>query len=317
MRETTVLVAGGAGFIGQNLCESLLEDGMKVVCIDDFSSSNQESAMELVRHEGFFFKRADVKDMNWTSPTPDKIFHLASLASPGHYIDDPVHTALTNSLGTKNLLDLASVSNARLLYASTSEIYGEPEVHPQPETYNGNVDPRGPRSCYVEAKRFGETLTVSYNRQYDIDARTVRIFNTYGPGMRIDDERVIPTFIRQALTGEDLTVYGTGEQTRSFCFIDDTIRGLREVMNGVVLQGEVFNIGRPKEITIISLAEMIVDLCDSDSNIVFEPLPQDDPTRRKPDIQKAKDRLSWEPEVDLVEGLNKTIEYFRLEMQEV
>lgn len=315
--DTTVLVAGAAGFIGSNLCKQLLDEGKRVIGVDDFSSGLTDNMAELADKDRFVWEQADISDMGYMHSDVDRIYHLASMASPSHFQERPMHIALTNAIGTKNLLMHSDRLGARMVYASTSEVYGDPEIHPQPEAYNGNVNFRGPRACYDVSKRYGEMMTTLYWRQRNVDVRTARIFNTYGVGMRIDDGRVIPTFIRQALTGEDITVYGNGQQTRSFCYVTDTITGLRKLMDGVGLQGEVFNIGRPKEITIISLAEMIADLCDSDSDIVFERLPQDDPTRRKPDIQKAKDELLWEPEVDLAEGLNKTIGYFRLEMQEL
>ncbi|MFC6974516.1 NAD-dependent epimerase/dehydratase family protein [Halomicroarcula sp. GCM10025709] len=235
----------------------------------------------------------------------------ASRASPADFTDFPVDIALTNTRGTRNLLDYAVATDARMVYASTSEVYGDPEVSPQPETYNGNVNIRGPRGCYDESKRFGETLTVAYRDEYDVDIRTARIFNTYGPRMRPDDGRVIPTFVSQALHDEDLTVYGDGSQTRSFCYVTDLVNGLRSLMETDGLAGEVINLGRENERTIHSLADMVIDMCDANSTVVYEKLPEDDPLQRRPDTRKAADLLSWQADTTLQSGLELTIESFR------
>jgi UDP-glucuronate decarboxylase len=243
-------------------------------------------------------------------PPVDEIYHLASRASPADFTEFPVKIALTNTTGTRNILDHAVEHEAKVIYASSSEVYGDPEVHPQPESYNGNVNIRGPRGCYDESKRFGETLTVAYHQQYNIDVQTVRIFNTYGPRMREDDGRVIPTFVSQALSGDDITVYGDGTQTRSFCFVSDTIAGIRALANGKDFSGGVFNIGNSNEISIKRLAKLIVEMCDSESQIVHSPLPEDDPQRRCPDLTKTRSALNWEPNISLKEGLSQTISYF-------
>jgi UDP-glucuronate decarboxylase len=240
----------------------------------------------------------------------DEVYHLASRASPKDFDQYPIEIAQSNTEGTRNLLEYCVEQDARMLYASTSEVYGDPEVHPQTESYNGNVNIRGPRSCYDESKRFGETLVVAYEQVYDIDIRTARIFNTYGPRMRQDDGRVVPTFIRQALNGDDLTVYGDGSQTRSFCFVDDEVRGLRQLMTSDSLSGEVVNLGSDREITIRNLANTIQSMVESSSEITHMPLPEDDPKRRQPDISKAKNLLNWKPKTSLQEGIQQTIRYF-------
>ncbi|MHC3378346.1 UDP-glucuronic acid decarboxylase family protein [Haloarcula sp. H-GB5] len=305
----TTLVAGGGGFLGSHLCTALVEDGHEVICIDNFGSGRRENIAHLEDHPRFMLIEADIREPLGL-PAADRVYHLASRASPTDFTEFPVQIALTNTEGTRNLLDYAVKHDARMVYASTSEVYGNPEVHPQPESYTGNVNIRGPRGCYDESKRFGETLTVAYEERYDIDVRTARIFNTYGPRMRADDGRVVPTFVTQALDGEDLTIYGDGTQTRSFCYVTDMVSGLRALMDQPDIDGEVVNIGRENEITIRTLADRILELCDTDSDLTFDSLPEDDPERRRPDISKAKELLDWEPNVSLNEGLRQTISYF-------
>ncbi|EMA18461.1 UDP-glucuronic acid decarboxylase family protein [Haloarcula argentinensis] len=305
----TTLVAGGGGFLGSHLCTALVEDGREVICIDNFGSGRRENIAHLEDHPRFMLIEADIREPLGL-PAADRVYHLASRASPTDFTEFPVQIALTNTEGTRNLLDYAVKHDARMVYASTSEVYGNPEVHPQPESYSGNVNIRGPRGCYDESKRFGETLTVAYEERYDIDVRTARIFNTYGPRMRADDGRVVPTFVRQALDGEDLTIYGDGTQTRSFCYVTDMVSGLRALMDQPDIDGEVVNIGRENEITIRTLADRILELCDTDSDLTFDSLPEDDPERRRPDISKAKELLDWEPNVSLNEGLRQTISSF-------
>jgi len=307
------LVTGGAGFVGSHLCERLIADDHHVICLDNFGSGQRKNVDRLVGHDEFQLMEADVRDPP-VLPEVDEIYHLASRASPADFTQFPVQIALTNTEGTRNLLDHALDCDARMLYASTSEVYGDPEVHPQPESYNGNVNIRGPRGCYDESKRFGETLTVAYHEEYDLDVRTARIFNTYGPRMRTDDGRVIPNFLSQAIRGEDLTVYGDGSQTRSFCYVSDLVRGLCSFMDADGLAGEVVNLGSEEEITIQTLAETILNVYDADSDIVYEPLPEDDPQRRRPDLTKAERLLNYRPTVDLKEGLNRTIDYFESEL---
>lgn len=305
----SAVVAGGAGFLGSHLCERLLSDGYEVVCIDNFGSGTRRNVAHLESEDRFEIIEADLRKSP-SLPAVDEIYHLASRASPADFTEFPVRIALTNTEGTRFLLDHALEHDATMLFASTSEVYGDPEVHPQPETYSGNVNIRGPRGCYDESKRFGETLTVAYNEAYDLDVRTVRIFNTYGPRMRPDDGRVVPTFLSQALRGEDLTVYGDGSQTRTFCYVDDMIDGLRAVMETDSMNGDVVNVGGENEISVLTLAERILEICDTDSEIIHEPLPEDDPRRRRPDISKALSTLDWEPTVDLNTGLSHCIDYF-------
>ena len=305
-----VLITGGAGFLGSHLCERLLTERIEVICLDDVSSGQRENVAAFADDENFTFLEQDVR-LPDSLPPVDRIYHLASRASPSDFTDFPVDIALANTQGTRRLLDHARACDARIVYASTSEVYGDPEVHPQPETYNGNVNIRGIRGCYDESKRFGETLTVAYRREYDLDVRTVRIFNTYGPRMRPDDGRVVPTFVTQALRGEDLTVYGDGTQTRSFCYVADLVEGLRTLINTDTCEYSVYNLGRENERTILELAEAVLELTETESDIVHEPLPEDDPSRRKPDISRAQTDLGWDPETPLSRGLNETVEYFR------
>lgn len=312
----TVYVAGGAGFIGSHLCERLLSEGYHVVCIDNFLTSNHNNISHLTSEHLQIIEVDVTKPLPEGLPKPDFIYHLASPASPNmksprSYMAFPIETLLVNSQGTYNLLKLAKKTGARILFASTSEIYGDPKVSPQPETYNGNVSSVGPRSVYDEAKRFGEAMMMGYHRKFDVDTRIVRIFNTYGPQMQHDDGRVVSNFIVQALKGEPLTVYGAGQQTRSFCYVSDMVDGLYAYMFKENLAGQIINIGNPDEYTILDFAKRIKEITGSSSKIVFEDLPQDDPKQREPDITKAKELLSWEPTVTLEEGLAKTIEYFK------
>ncbi|WP_083258837.1 UDP-glucuronic acid decarboxylase family protein [Halodesulfurarchaeum formicicum] len=308
--QRRILVTGGAGFLGSHLCERLIDDGHEVVCLDNFGSGRRRNIEHLEDDPKFELIEQDVRTAS-SLPAVDRIYHLASRASPADFTDFPVEIALANTQGTKHLLDHARASNARMVFASTSEVYGDPEVHPQPETYNGNVNIRGVRGCYDESKRFGETLTVAYNREYDLDVRTARIFNTYGPRMRPDDGRVVPTFITQALNGTNLTVYGDGKQTRSFCYVEDLIDGLVALMRLDDPKYNVYNLGNNNERTILELAEAVIKATNTNSDITHEPLPEDDPRQRNPDIKRAKNDLNWAPEINLQEGLNKTISHFQ------
>jgi UDP-glucuronate decarboxylase len=303
-----ILVTGGAGFLGSHLCEYLLGGGNDVVCIDNFFSGSKDNIRHLFYHPFFELIRHDVFHPLFVEV--DQIFHLACPASPIHYQHNPIKTVKTNVMGTINMLGLAKRIKARILLASSSEVYGDAQVHPQTEAYWGNVNPIGLRSCYDEGKRVAETLMMDYHRQNTVDVRIVRIFNTYGPRMAVDDGRVVSNLIIQALKNEDLTVYGEGTQTRSFCYASDLIDGLVRMMNIEDLSGPL-NLGNPTESSVLQLAEKILRLTGSRSKIVFRPLPSDDPTRRCPDIALAKSKLGWEPRVDLEEGLRKTIAYFR------
>lgn len=309
-----VLITGGAGFIGSHLSEKFLKEGYKVICVDNFITGNRANIRHLERNKNFKFIRHDV--IKELPPSVQKaqifgILHFASPASPKGYYQYPVETSLVNSLGTYRLLELAKKKKARFLFASTSEIYGEPEVHPQPEEYRGNVNPVGPRSCYDESKRLGESFTATYVREFGLDARIIRIFNTYGPRMDVEDGRVMPNLINQALSSLPMTVYGDGKQTRSFCFVTDLVDGIYRVFTKRVARGEIFNLGNPQEITVIELAKLIKKITGSTSKIIFKPKPEDDPSRRRPDISKIKKQLGWTPQVDLVDGLDVTIQYFK------
>lgn len=303
-----ILVTGGAGFIGSHLCEALLDRGEDVVCLDNYFTGSKDNILHLRENPHFEMIRHDL--VNPIVLEVDRIFNLACPASPIHYQFNPVKTVKTNVMGTLNMLGLAKRVKARLLQASTSEVYGDPAVHPQKEDYRGNVNCIGPRACYDEGKRVAETLLMDYHRQHGVDIRIVRIFNTYGPRMALDDGRVVSNFIIQALRGEPLTVYGDGGQTRSFCYISDLIRGLLTMMDQETLLGPV-NLGNPAEFTILSLAEKVRAMTRSASPIVFEPLPQDDPVQRQPDIGLAREKLGWTPGIDLDFGLENTIAYFR------
>jgi nucleoside-diphosphate-sugar epimerase len=304
------LVAGGAGFIGSHLCEKLVESGISVLCIDNLGTGKKENLNAIIRNPIFSFKKHDVRKPLKFKGKFDYVFHLASYASPPYYQTKSIETLLTNSIGTYNILEFCRTKKARYLITSTSETYGDPKEHPQKETYWGNVNPVGIRSCYDEAKRFAEALTMEFVRKHKVDARIIRIFNTYGPRLQKDDGRVISNFIWQAQHGKELTIYGDGSQTRSFCYVSDQVRGLIAAMMKEGIAGEVINIGNPGEFTVKQAAEMIKEMTGSASKIVYKPLPSDDPTRRKPDITKAVKLLGWEPKVMLREGLGYTINWF-------
>ena len=304
-----ILITGGAGFIGSHLCERLLEEGNEVICVDNFFTGSKENIKHLLGNPYFEVLRHDITFPLYVEV--DEIYNLACPASPIHYQFDPVQTTKTSVMGAINMLGLAKRLKIRILQASTSEVYGDPTVHPQKEDYWGNVNPIGPRACYDEGKRCAETLFFDYHRQHNLDIKVVRIFNTYGPRMLPNDGRVVSNFIVQALKGEDITVYGDGSQTRSFCYIDDMVDGIIKMMNSPKGFTGPVNLGNPGEFSILELAQMILKLTKSKSKIVFKPLPQDDPKQRQPDITLAKSRLNWEPKVPLQEGLIKTIEYFK------
>lgn len=303
-----VLVTGGAGFIGSHVCERLIAEGHDVICLDNFFTGRRSNVLHLRDHANFELVRHDIIEPILLEV--DQIYHLACPASPVHYQYNPVKTTKTSVMGTINMLGLAKRVRARILLASTSEVYGDPLVHPQKESYWGNVNPIGPRSCYDEGKRVAETLMMDYHRQNKVDIRIVRIFNTYGPRMLLDDGRVVSNFIVQAIKGNPLTLYGDGSQTRSFCYVDDLVNGMIAMMNCDGFIGPV-NLGNPSEMTVKQLAEEVLAQTGSKSSITNEPLPADDPTRRKPDISLAKEKLSWEPKISLSEGLKKTINDFR------
>lgn len=312
-----VLVTGAAGFIGSHLCDRLVNEGFFVIGIDSFLTGTPENIAHLFGKKNFRLIEYDVTNYVYVKENIDIILHFACPASPVDYLKHPIHTLKVDSLGTLHTLGLAKEKRARYVFASTSEVYGDPEVHPQPESYWGNVNPIGPRSVYDEAKRFSEALTMAYMREHGLDVRIVRIFNTYGPRMRINDGRVVPNFIVQALKGEPLTVYGDGTQTRSFCYIEDLVEGIYRVAVRPDLKGEVFNLGNPEEYRIIDFAKIIKELLNSPSEIIFKSLPADDPKRRCPDITKAKKILEWEPKISLREGLAKTIEWFRAKLEKL
>jgi UDP-glucuronate decarboxylase len=304
-----ILVTGGAGFIGSRLCKRLLEGGDEVICVDNLFTGRKANIRELLSNPGFEFIRRDITLPLYVET--DKIYNLACPASPPAYQQNPIKTIKTNVLGSINMLGLAKRTGARILQASTSEVYGDPAVHPQTEEYWGNVNPIGVRSCYDEGKRVAETLFFDYHRRNNVDIKVVRIFNTYGPGMDPNDGRVVSNFIVQALRGEDITIYGDGKQTRSFCYVDDLVDGMIRMMESETGFTGPCNIGNPCEFTMTELAEKVVGLTGSGSKPVYMPLPRDDPVRRKPDITLAKEKLGWAPETELDEGLMKTIEYFK------
>lgn len=303
-----IVVTGGAGFLGSHLCEALVARGDEVICIDNLVTGSQDNVAHLFGH-GFTFVEHDVSNFIWVPGRVDAVLHFASPASPRDYLEMPIQTLKVGSLGTHNSLGLAKSKNATFMLASTSEVYGDPQVHPQPEDYWGHVNPVGPRGVYDEAKRFAEAITMAYHRYHGLDTRIVRFFNTYGPRMRPLDGRVVSNFIVQALAGEPITIYGDGSQTRSFGYVDDTIRGVIALLDSS--EHDPVNIGNPGEFTIGELAEIVIELTGSSSEIVHEPLPVDDPTQRQPDITRARELLGWEPKIELREGLAATIEFFR------
>ncbi len=303
-----ILVTGGAGFLGSHLCERLLARGDEVICLDNLFTGRRFNITPLLEHSNFEFLRHDVVDP--FKLEVDQIYNLACPASPVHYQHNPIKTVKTSVMGAINCLGLAKRIRARVFQASTSEVYGDPDVHPQTEDYWGNVNPIGPRACYDEGKRCAETLFFDYHRQNEVDVRVVRIFNTYGPRMLPDDGRVVSNFIVQALRGDDITVYGDGSQTRSFCYVDDLVQAFLLMMDQDDFIGPV-NLGNTHEFTILELANQVMELTGSTSTIVREPLPQDDPLQRKPDISLAREKLGWEPKISLKEGLARTIEYFK------
>ena len=303
-----VLVTGGAGFIGSHLCELLVKANHEVICLDNYFTGSKKNVYPLLNQPGFEIIRHDI--INPIDIEVDQIYNLACPASPVFYQLNPVRTIQANVLGVTNMLELAKRTKARILQASTSEVYGDPTVHPQREDYWGNVNPIGVRSCYDEGKRVAEALMMDYHRQFGVNIRIVRIFNTYGPRMALNDGRVVSNFIVQALLGEDITIYGKGEQTRSFCYVSDLVNGLIAMMNVANFPGPV-NLGNPGEFTILSLAEKVIKITDSSSKLVFKDLPSDDPVRRRPEISLAKEKLGWVPTVDFDEGLSRTLEYFR------
>jgi len=306
-----VLITGAAGFIGSHLCDRFIKEGFYVIGIDSFLTGSPNNIAHLIGNERFKFIKYDVTNFIYIPDEIDIILHFACPASPVDYLNHPIHTMKVDSLGTINTLGLAKAKKARYIFASTSEVYGDPQVHPQPETYWGNVHPIGIRSVYDEAKRFSEALTMAYYRKHNLDTRIVRIFNTYGPRMRMNDGRVVPNFITQALKNEPITVYGEGTQTRSFCYIDDLVEGIFRMATIDKLNGEVINLGNPEEYKIINFAKIIKRLTNSKSPIVFKELPQDDPKQRKPDITRIKTILKREPKVSLNEGLKKIINWFK------
>jgi len=303
------VVTGGAGFLGSHLCDRLIAEGHRVWCIDNLITGNPANVAHLIGHERFTFLHYDVTSFIFIDGPVDNILHFASPASPIDYLRVPIQTLKVGSLGTHKALGLAKAKKARFLLASTSEVYGDPLIHPQPETYWGNVNPIGTRGVYDEAKRFAEAMTMAYHRFHDVDTRIVRIFNTYGPRMRVDDGRAIPAFLAQALRGDDLTVFGDGSQTRSVCYVDDLIEGIYRVLTSDI--AEPVNIGNPDELSIMDLAREIIALTGSRSRIVTKPLPEDDPKVRQPDITLAREKLGWSPRVDRREGLARTTEYVK------
>jgi dTDP-glucose 4,6-dehydratase len=308
----TAVVTGGAGFLGSHLCERLLAEGYRVVCVDNLLTGRRDNVAALLADPRFRFVMHDISRPLELDEPIDRVLHFASPASPVDYLELPIQTLKVGSLGTHNSLGLAKAHHARFLLASTSEVYGDPLVHPQPESYWGNVNPVGPRGVYDEAKRFAEAMTMAYHRVHGLDTRIVRIFNTYGPRMRARDGRVVPAFIQQALLGEPMTVFGDGSQTRSFCYVSDLVEGIWRLLESDL--HEPCNVGNPTEMTVLQFAERIRAATGSSSEIVFRPLPVDDPKTRQPDIGLARRRLGWEPVVPLEEGLGRTIDYFRAEL---
>jgi len=309
-----VLITGGAGFLGSHLCDRYLSEGYRVICMDNLSTGSASNIEHLFSNEDFLFVKHDVTNFIHVNGDLDLILHFASPASPIDYLEMPIQTLKVGSLGTHKALGLAKAKNARFLLASTSEVYGDPQIHPQKESYWGNVNPIGYRGVYDEAKRFAEAMAMAYHRYHGIETRIVRIFNTYGARMRLEDGRALPTFMGQALRGEDLTVYGDGSQTRSFTYVDDLVEGIYRLSQSDYT--EPVNIGNPQEITILDFAKEIIELTGSTSSITFEELPKDDPQVRQPDITRAKEVLDWEPRYDRKEGLRQTLDYFKKQVAE-
>lgn len=309
MEKKKVLITGGAGFLGSHLCDRMLREGFAVVAMDNFLTGSIENIKHLFGHDDFTFVKHDVTTYTYVDGHLDYILHFASPASPIDYLKMPIQTLKVGSLGTHKIMGLAKEKSARVVIASTSEVYGDPMVHPQTEEYWGNVNPIGYRGVYDEAKRFMEAMTMAYHRYHGVQTGIVRIFNTFGPRMRLDDGRALPAFMGQALRGEDITVFGDGSQTRSFCYVDDLVEGIFRLLMSDI--SDPVNIGNPDEITIKEFAEEVVSLTGSKSKIIYEPLPADDPKQRRPDITKAKSLLNWEPQVPRSEGLRRTLEYFK------
>ena len=305
------LVTGGAGFVGSHLCEKLLAEKHRVICVDNLFTGSMKNIEHLLKNKNFVFKNHDIIEPFFVEEPIDQIYNLACPASPIHYQKNPVRTIKANTIGVINMLGLARKHNARILQASTSEVYGDPEIHPQTESYRGNVNPIGPRACYDEGKRCAETLFFDYHRMHGMEIKVIRIFNTYGPRMAFDDGRVVSNFVLQALRGEDITIYGDGSQTRSFCYVDDLISGMIKMMNTDAKFHGPVNLGNPDEYTVKELAEKVVSLTVSKSKIIYKDLPIDDPKKRCPDISLAKKMLNWEPEINVDGGLRKTIADFK------
>jgi dTDP-glucose 4,6-dehydratase len=304
-----VVITGGAGFLGSHLCDALLARGDRVVAIDNLLTGSVDNIEHLFGQPGFTFVEHDVSQYVWVPGSVDAVMHFASPASPADFARIPIQILKVGSLGTHNCLGLAKAKSARFFLASTSEVYGDPEVHPQPESYWGHVNPIGPRGVYDEAKRFAEAMTMAYHRSHGLDVRIVRIFNTYGPRVRVDDGRAVSNFLHQALLGKPITIYGDGLQTRSFCYVDDEVRGFLALLDSDI-SGPV-NIGNPKEFTVRQLADLVLEVTGSSSEVVYEPLPVDDPAQRQPDITLARTRLGWEPRIELPDGLERTVAWLR------
>ena len=312
-RKKTVVVTGGAGFLGSHLCDRFIEDGLRVYCVDNLITGNLKNIKHLLKNKSFEFIKHDVSKKLRIQGHVDYVLHFASPASPIDYLNYPIPTLKVGSLGAHNTLGLAKLKKARYLIASTSEVYGDPKVHPQRESYWGHVNPVGPRGCYDEAKRFAEAITMAYHRYHNIDTRIIRIFNTYGPRMRIQDGRVVPNFIYQVLYNKPLTVYGKGTQTRSFCYYSDLIEGIMRLLYSKI--HTPVNVGNPDEFTILQFARLIIKMSGTKSKIVFKPLPTDDPKQRRPDITLAKRHLKWRPKVNLEQGLVETIDWFKKDLK--
>ncbi|MBN9315711.1 MAG: SDR family oxidoreductase [Devosia sp.] len=309
------VVTGGAGFVGSHLCDRLLAEGYRVICVDNLQTGRKSNIRHLLGNADFTFIQHDVVEpLKLKAHGIVRVYNLAAAASPPMYQRDPIHTLRTNVIGAINVLDLAKQTGARIFQASTSEVYGDPEVHPQPESYSGSVNCYGPRACYDEGKRAAETAFFEYRRLHDVDTRIARIFNTYGPRMSPEDGRVVSNFIVQALKGEDITIYGDGSQTRSFCFVDDLVEGIQRLMAADESPNAPVNLGNPGEFTMLELAQLVLELTGSRSRIAHRPLPQDDPRQRRPNITKARELLNWEPAIALRDGLIRTIEYFDAEL---